>query len=115
MAKIKAGKKIRSALKTFQQQRTKRVEAVAGAVSDIVAARQAGKTARTGFRQQGKVGKAEAISQGGGFIGRQDTIGIGFQTAGKLGTAAASLEKEGFDGAKRFAGGKGRGGNFEDI
>ena len=90
MAKIKAGKKIRSALKSFQQQRTKRVEAVAGAVSDIVAARQAGKTARTGFRQQGKVGKAEAISQGGGFIGRQDAIGIGFQTAGKLGTAAAT-------------------------
>jgi hypothetical protein len=90
MAKIKAGKKIRSALKTFQQQKTKRVQAVAGAVSDIVASRQAGRTARAQARQAGKVGKAEAVAAGGGFIGRQEAIGVGFQTAGKLGTAAAT-------------------------
>ena len=37
----------------------------------------------------GKKGKRKKAA-GGGFIGRQDTIGIGFQTAGKLGTAAAT-------------------------
>jgi len=83
MAKIKAGKKIKSVIGTFARQKTKRVEAVADALTDIVATRQAGKAA-----------VAQAKAAGGGYIGRQQAIGqigTGFiDTAGKIGSAAAT-------------------------
>lgn len=83
MARIKAGKKIRSAINTFARQKTKRVQAVTGAISDIVASRQAGRAA-----------VAQAKAAGGGFIGRQEAvgqIGTGFiDVAGKLGMGAAT-------------------------
>lgn len=90
MAQVKAGKKIKAAFKTFQQQKTKRVKAVTGAVTDIIEARQAGRSSRAASRAAGKVGKSQAVAAGGGFIGRQQAIGqigTGFI---KAGTAAAT-------------------------
>ena len=109
MAKIKAGKKIKAAFKTFQQQKTKRVQAVAGAVSDVVAARQAAKAAKAASRAAGKVGKAQAVGAGGGFVGRQQAIGqigTGFIQAGTAAaTGGASLGASALGGL--FGGGRG--------
>ena len=94
---LRAGKKIKAAAASFQQERTKRVKARQRRKSKKqeektkrVQARQTGKTTRTADRQIGKIGKAEAISQGGGYIGRQDMFGRIGEAGIKAGVAAAT-------------------------
>ena len=94
---LRAGKKIKAAASSFQQERTKRIKARQRRKSKKqqektkrVQARQTGKTTRTADRQMGKVGKAQAIGQGGGYIGRQDMFGRVGEAAIKAGTAAAT-------------------------
>lgn len=107
MAQVKAGKKIKAAFGSFQQQRTARVRARQSRRK----VRQTERTKRTQFRQAGKVGKAEAIAAGGGFIGRQDAIGqigTGFiDAAGTIGAAAATGGSSSLLGALGGLGGRG--------
>ena len=90
MAQVKAGKKIKAAFGSFQQQRTARVRARQSRRKT----RQTERTKRTESRQAGKIGKAQAVAAGGGFIGRQQAIGqigTGFvKAAGTIGAAAAT-------------------------
>ena len=90
------GSKIRAAQKSFAAQRTQRVKArqKRRAVkqrqkTERVEARQSGKSARAAARQSGRIGKAEAIAQGGGYLGRQAAItDIG---RGAVGLAGAGI------------------------
>jgi len=97
MARFRAGKKIKAAASSFQQERTKRIKARQRRRSKKqeqktarVQARQTGKTQRTADRQVGKIGKAQAIGQGGGYIGRQDMFGRVGEAAIDAGVAAAT-------------------------
>jgi hypothetical protein len=94
---LRAGKKIKAAAASFQQERTQRVKARQRRKSrkqqektKRVQARQTGKTTRTADRQMGKVGKAQAIGAGGGYIGRQDMFGRVGEAGIKAGVAAAT-------------------------
>ncbi len=107
MAQVKAGKKVKAAFGSFQQQRTARVRARQSRRK----VRQTERTKRTQFRQAGKIGKAEAIAAGGGFIGRQDAIGqigTGFiDAAGTIGAAAATGGSSSLLGSLGGLGGRG--------
>ncbi len=109
MAKYRAGKKIKQAAQSFYSERSKRKRRRAKAWekyqeqrTDRVKARQSGKSERVGYRQAGKVGKAQAIGQGGGYVGRQDMFGRVGEAGIKAGVAAvtggASVAAEGLGG-----------------
>tara|TARA_R100000655_G_scaffold109751_2_gene165278 strand:- start:940 stop:1386 length:447 start_codon:yes stop_codon:yes gene_type:complete len=108
MAKIKAGKKIKAAFKTFQQQKTKRVKAVTGAVVDVVQARQDAKASKAASRAYGKAAKADALAAGGGYIGRQQAIG-------QIGTGFIDLGKAAATGGASTLGGLFGGGGSDTF
>jgi hypothetical protein len=94
---LRAGKKIKSYASSFAAERTARVKArqrrraqKQRQKTERAKARQAGKTQRTGFKQAGRVGKAQAIGAGGGYVGRQDMFGRVAEGGFKAATAAAT-------------------------